>query len=1294
MNFGWRFPPYGIAVGSTMIALLLSLLLQSAIAYTLGVFFYLAIATTAWYGGLRPAIVAIVLSGLGMQYFFISPIYSLQAANLDHFLRLLLFVTVSLVITLLCVKLKESQQKLEQLNRKILEESTDRLNLALEAAQMGMWHWDVLTNEVQWSQRHERLFGLAFHRFDGQYESFLSFVHPDDRAGVEQALAQAIRHRLPYQHEFRVIWADGSIHWLEDRGQAFYNEAGEVVRMSGTVILIDQRKQAEEAFRQSEARLRLAQVSSNSAIWDWDIRTNTVFWSPEYYQLYGIDSKVQSSYDSWLQHIHPDDRDRAHQQTLQALADKVSELRIEFRLGCTDKVRWFADIGQIWYDTENQPIRVIGIAIDITQQKQTQIALQELNAKLEQRVAERTAELTALNDRLRVAYQEQARTQSALCESEERLRLALDLTHTGFWDYHLPTEKFIWNDNHFRLLGLEPGSCEASYELWASCVHPDDLPHVEQQFSTSLKHGSDFRVEYRVIYPDSSIHWIMARSRATYDPAGQPVRSIGVLLDITDRKQAEQELALQAVITCNMAGGVCLVKADDGTIVYANPKFEQMFGYAPDELKGQPISIVNCASASMTAEAVMQTICQDIRQNGEATYEVQNVRKDGTLFWSRATGSVFRHPDYGDVVVAVQQDITDRKQAEAALRQQTLLEGLRWNITQAIRQSLDLRAILNTTVEQMRQTLQVDRVVVYRFRADWQGDFVAESVDEGWLKVIDANGQVDTNLKEALQNNPLQRTQGGRFRDQEMFIVADVEAAGLSSEQTQLFEALQAKACAIAPIFTRTTLWGLLVVYQNKTARNWQFWELELLQQITSQLAIAIHQSDLYEQVQILNTGLEQQVQERTAQLQQALEFEALLKRITDRVRDSLDEGQILQSAVDELAQGLQVCACDTGIYNADHTTSTIAYEAVKTMNPAQGKTVEITTDTQNETAVHPQIYSYLLKGQICQFCDISHQTLRSDQRCMSILTVPMVDDQGVLGDLWLFKQSGEIFNDQEVRLVQQVANQCAIALRQSRLYQAAQVQVQELERLNQLKDDFLSTVSHELRTPMSNIKMATEMLDINLTHLGVFEDESNTIRRYFDVLQEEGQREINLINNLLDLTRLEAETEPLGLAEVNVELYISHLAEVFIDRIQQQQQELILQISADLPPLKIYTPYLERIVMELLNNACKYTPSGETITLSAQCLSAGGQSAEGQARILEICISNSGVAIPAAECDRIFEKFYRIPSNDPWKHGGTGLGLALVRRMLKQLGGTIEASSRTQPSCMTLFTIRLPIEG
>jgi PAS domain S-box-containing protein len=127
-------------------------------------------------------------------------------------------------------------------------------------------------------------------------------------------------------------------------------------------------------------------------------------------------------------------------------------------------------------------------------------------------------------------------------------------------------------------------------------------------------------------------------------------------------------LELQAVITRNIAEGICLIRESDGVIVYTNPKFDQMFGYDSGELIGQHTAILNYETEEKTAKAVYQEIVACIRQYGEFTYEVHNVKKDGTPFWCRATSSIFSHHEYGKVFVAIQQDITQQKQADDKIR--------------------------------------------------------------------------------------------------------------------------------------------------------------------------------------------------------------------------------------------------------------------------------------------------------------------------------------------------------------------------------------------------------------------------------------------------------------------------------------------------------------------------------------------------------------------------------------------------------------------------------------------------
>jgi len=272
------------------------------------------------------------------------------------------------------------------------------------------------------------------------------------------------------------------------------------------------------------------------------------------------------------------------------------------------------------------------------------------------------------------------RAEAILAHREEQIRLTLEFTHIGTWEWDVQTGHTTWNDNHFRLMGLDPAiaiSASDLYARWRNAIHPDDVESVEHALHHALATHTDYEAEYRVIHPDGSIHWLAGRGRGLYTPTGEPSQMLGVILDVSTHKQAEQTLELQAVITRNMAEGICLVRADNGNIIYANPKFEQMFGYDPGELNGRHVSIVNSAPDAVGAEAVNQAIRTAVLQQGEATYEVHNLKKDDTPFWCSATTSVFTHPEYGEVLVAVHQDISDRKQAAAqiaaALREKEVL---------------------------------------------------------------------------------------------------------------------------------------------------------------------------------------------------------------------------------------------------------------------------------------------------------------------------------------------------------------------------------------------------------------------------------------------------------------------------------------------------------------------------------------------------------------------------------------------------------------------------------------------
>lgn len=271
------------------------------------------------------------------------------------------------------------------------------------------------------------------------------------------------------------------------------------------------------------------------------------------------------------------------------------------------------------------------------------------------------------------------------------------------------------------------------------------------------------------------------------------------------------------------------------------------------------------------------------------------------------------------------------------------------------------------------------------------------------------------------------------------------------------------------------------------------------------------------------------------------------------------------------------------------------------------------------------------------------------------------------------------------------------------------ETQMAELQRLNKLKEDFLANTSHEMRTPLSNIKMAITMLENILDRQGVLNSPeisaSGSVTKYLNILRDQCERELNLVDDLLDMRMIDADICPLELTSIHLQHWLPHVAESFQELAQAQRQVLEINVAPDLPPLISDLNLLTRIVCELLNNACKYTPSGEQITVNAQLTDA--TKTQSEVPLLQIIISNSGVEILSSEQSLIFEPFYRILKtnikekssifdsdyqialSNPPQDSGAGLGLALARKLVGHLQGTIEVTSSHG---WTKFILQIPL--
>jgi PAS domain S-box-containing protein len=254
--------------------------------------------------------------------------------------------------------------------------------------------------------------------------------------------------------------------------------------------------------------------------------------------------------------------------------------------------------------------------------------------------------------------------EAALYESEERYRSFSHnfpgITYRG----HLNFTPIFFHGAVKDITGYEPEDFIASNPRWDKIVHPLDLDKLREDAKNvaSLLDAPVIR-EYRIVRKDGKTKWIQEVARVISDDSGEPAYVEGIIFDITKQKLTEEGLRFHSEIISNMAEGVYLVRAADSIIVYTNPKFELMFGYAPGEMIGEHVSIVN-APTDEDPEDTARKIMKTLNKTGEWHGEVHNIKKDGTTFWCHANVSFFDHPDFGEVLISIHSDITKRKQAE------------------------------------------------------------------------------------------------------------------------------------------------------------------------------------------------------------------------------------------------------------------------------------------------------------------------------------------------------------------------------------------------------------------------------------------------------------------------------------------------------------------------------------------------------------------------------------------------------------------------------------------------------
>ena len=457
------------------------------------------------------------------------------------------------------------------------------------------------------------------------------------------------------------------------------------------------------------------------------------------------------------------------------------------------------------------------------------------------------------------------------------------------------------------------------------------------------------------------------------------------------------------------------------------------------------------------------------------------------------------------------------------------------------------------------------------------------------------------------------------------------------------------------------------IVIRRTEVRPFTEKQIKLLETFADQAAIAIE-----------NVRLFQELQERTRELVESVEEMKALSEVGQAVSSTLDLETVLETIV---ARAVELAGTDCGvIYEYDEAAQEfnlrashrMEAEAVEALRTARIRLGEGATGQAASTREPVQILD-TFEPQDRAVSRVRPVLNRLGYR--SLLTVPILREQQIMGGLTVWRRQVGEFEPEVVKLLQTFATQSALAIHNARLFREIQAKGRELEAANRHKSEFLANVSHELRTPLNAIIGFSEVLLEKL--FGELNDKQN---EYVDDILSSGRHLLSLINDILDLSKIEAGRMELEVTTFHLPDAIENALLLVRERASRHGIKLDRAIDDRLGDFTGDERKVKQILVNLLSNAVKFTPEGGQVKVEARL----GESAA------IVSVADTGIGIAKEDQEAIFEEFRQVGSNYAQKREGTGLGLALTKRFVELHGGRIWVESEVGNG--STFTFTLPI--